>query len=65
MTAMKKPKTRTEWISVEGNDAELEKKQTDAAESKDTNDEVASNQLTNDSDADEDTEEVKKNTLSG
>ena len=44
--------------SVEGNDAEVEKKQTDAAESKITND-SKSNQLTVENDA----EEVKKDTL--
>ena len=48
--------------SVEGNDAEVEKKQTDAAESKITND-SKSNQLTVENDAEEDAEEVKKDTL--
>lgn len=48
--------------SAEGKDPEDEKKQTDAAESKNTNDSV-SNQLTNNSDTEEDTEEVKKDTL--
>lgn len=57
-----KAKDQDRMDSVEGNDAEVEKKQTDAAESKDTND-SASNQLTNDSDAEENKEEVKKNTL--
>ena len=57
-----KAKDQDRLDSVEGNDAEVEKKQTDAAESKDTND-SASNQLTNDSDEEENKEEVKKNTL--
>lgn len=48
--------------SVEGNDAEVEKKQTDVAESKITND-SKSNQLTVENDAEEDAEEVKKDTL--
>ncbi len=48
--------------SVEGSDAEVEKKQTDAAESKDTN-VRASNQLTNDSDAEKDADEIEKDTL--
>lgn len=53
-----KVKDQDRMDSVEGNDAELEKKQTDAAESKITND-SKSNQLTVENDA----EEVKKDTL--
>lgn len=53
-----KAKDQDRMDSVEGNDAELEKKQTDAAESKITND-SKSNQLTVENDA----EEVKKDTL--
>lgn len=53
-----KAKDQDRMDSVEGNDAELEKKQTDAAESKITNG-SKSNQLTVENDA----EEVKKDTL--
>lgn len=57
-----KAKDQDRVDSVEGNDAEVEKKQTDAAESKITND-SKSNQLTVENDAEEDAEEVKKDTL--
>ena len=57
-----KVKDQDRMDSVEGNDAEVEKKQTDAAESKITND-SKSNQLTVENDAEEDAEEVKKDTL--